>query len=163
VNVSRTRRRLVRAERISSGRPDAKAPRTVSPSFGLITLVLESCAAFSIIATDLDGEITLWSEGARRVYGFDRAEIVGQQLGVLHAEADHAARTAEMFTTARRLGSWEGPVQRVRKDGTRFTARVSVTPVLDTGGEPEGYLFVSSDVSDETRARGRAVLRALAV
>jgi PAS domain S-box-containing protein len=153
VNVIRNRRRLVRAERIRSGRPDAKAPRIVSPSFALITLALESCAAFSIVATDVGGEITLWSEGARRLYGFDRAEVVGQQLGVLHAEADHAARTAEMFNTARRLGSWEGPVKRVRRDGTRFTARVSVTPVLDTDGDPEGYLFASSDASDETMLR----------
>lgn len=139
---------------MGSDRPDAEAPRTVTPSFGLIPLALESCAGFSIIAADVGGEITLWSEGARRLYGYDRAEIVGQPLSVLHAEADPADITAEeMFTSARRLGSWEGAAQRVRNDGTRFTARVSVTPVLDTDGHPEGYLLVSSDVTDEAMLR----------
>ncbi|HWK16354.1 MAG TPA: PAS domain S-box protein, partial [Solirubrobacteraceae bacterium] len=122
----------------------------------LLTLALESCAGFSIIATDLDGAIALWSEGARRLYGYGRAEIVGRHVSVLHADADPGDRTAEdMFDAARRLGSWEGPTRRVRNDNTRFTARVSVTPVLDADGRAEGYLVVSSDVSDEAMLRGQ--------
>jgi hypothetical protein len=38
--------------RMGGERPDADAPRTVTPSFGLIPLALESCAGFSIIDPD---------------------------------------------------------------------------------------------------------------
>lgn len=144
----------MRATRMASERQHAPVSRSLSRSFGTIALALESCAGFSIIATDLRGSICLWSDGARQLYGYDRAEIVGQPLSVLHAATAHGEGGAEaIFRTARRLGSWQGPVQRIRKDGYRFTARVSVTPVLDPTGNVAGYLFVSSEVSDEATLR----------
>ncbi|HZL04047.1 MAG TPA: PAS domain S-box protein, partial [Coriobacteriia bacterium] len=36
-------------------------------------------------------------------------------------------------------------------DGSEFTARVVVTPRLDQDGRPNGFLLISSDISDEVR------------
>ena len=35
-----------------------------------ITNILESSTEYSIIAKDLNGNIILWNEGARRIYGY---------------------------------------------------------------------------------------------
>jgi PAS domain-containing protein len=59
-----------------------------------------------------------------------------------------------MIKGALRAGSWVGSVGRVRKDGNGFTAQVSVTPLIGSGGLPEGFLFVSNDMSDEERLVG---------
>jgi PAS domain S-box-containing protein len=39
-----------------------------------------------MIATDPDGVILLWNEGARRLYGYEPTEIIGRHKSVLHAE-----------------------------------------------------------------------------
>jgi len=134
---------------MGSERPDAEAPGIVLTLFGQVTGAVESCGGVSVLAADLCGAVTLWSDGARRLYGFDGTEIVGQPLSLLDVDGS----VQGMWERTRRLGSWEGPVQRVRKDGSRFTARVSATPVLGADGNPEGYVFVSSDVNDEAMLR----------
>jgi PAS domain S-box-containing protein len=113
---------------------------------------LEACSGFSIFAIDLDAIVRLWSDGAAHLYGYERAEIVGQPSSVLHVAADLARGVPEqMLDSARQAGSWVGPIRRRRKDGRQFTARVSVTSMLGFGGSLEGFLLVSSDLSPEER------------
>ena len=39
--------------------------------------VLEASTETSIIGTDLEGNIQLWNEGARRLYGYEPEEVIG--------------------------------------------------------------------------------------
>src|ERR1700689_4367093 len=57
-----------------------------------ITNILESSTEYSIIAKDLDGKILLWNEGARRLYGYEPAEVIGRMsASLLHTPEDVAA------------------------------------------------------------------------
>ena len=117
---------------------------------GFLDSILESSTEYSMIATDRSRSILLWNEGARRLYGHTVEEITGQSWDVLHTEADRDAGVpAQIGADALREGKWEGLVERVRKDGGRFTARVTVTPRLDSTGEAAGFLLMSSDVTEE--------------
>jgi PAS domain S-box-containing protein len=112
--------------------------------------VLESSTDSSIIATDKDGVIVLWNEGARRLYGYEPAEIIGKPTSVLHAAEDvEAGLPKTMMEAAVREGRWTGIVPRVRKDGSAFTARVGMTPRPSVNGAPGGFLLISSDVTTE--------------
>src|SRR5919199_2380966 len=54
-----------------------------------IVSVLESSTEYSIIGKDLDGTIVLWNEGARRIYGYEPAEVVGKaNSALLHTPED---------------------------------------------------------------------------
>jgi PAS domain S-box-containing protein len=115
--------------------------------------VLESSTEYSMIATDREGVIELWNEGARRLYGYPPAEMVGRSWEALHTEEDVGAALPQgMIDLALREGKWEGTAERVRKDGSRFMARVVMTPRRDAGGEPKGFLLVSSDISEQVRS-----------
>ena len=126
----------------------------------VLTSVLDSSTEYSIIATDPEGVIVLWNEGARRLYGYEPAEIVGRPTSVLHTAEDVKAGLPEaMMDAARRHGEWQGMVQRVRQDGSAFTARVVITPRRGVDGTPGGFLLISSDATAEvelTTQRGRA-------
>jgi PAS domain S-box-containing protein len=132
---------------------------------GLVVLasVLDSSTEYSIIATDPEGVIVLWNEGARRLYGYEPAEIVGRPTSVLHTPEDvKAAMPEAMMDAARRHGEWHGMVQRVRQDGSAFTAWVVMTPRRGVDGTPGGFLVISSDVTADvelTTQRGRAEKR----
>ncbi len=114
--------------------------------------ILESATARSIVAIDGAGRIAFWNEGARRFYGYQRAEILGQSWTVLYAGEDVRDGLPEMImAVALADGRWEGTVRRVRRDGSNFTARVVVTPRCDGEGDLEGFVSISSDVTDEAR------------
>jgi PAS domain S-box-containing protein len=118
-----------------------------------ITNILESSTEYSVVGKDLEGKILLWNEGARRLYGYEPEEVVGKaNSSILHVPEDvEAGRHREIMETALRDGKWEGTIARVRKNGTRFTARVVITPRRDSLGKAIGYLLISKDISEEIR------------
>jgi PAS domain S-box-containing protein len=115
--------------------------------------ILESSTEYSLIGKDLEGNIILWNEGARRLYGYEPEEMIGKaNSSILHTEEDVAAgKPAEMMAAALREGKWEGTISRRRKNGEIFTARVVITPRLDISGQPVGFLLISKDYSNEMR------------
>src|SRR5438876_948552 len=120
----------------------------------LISNVLESSTEYSIIGKSLDGTIILWNEGARRLYGYEADEVLGKvKAEVLHSPEDlRSGKPREMMEEALRSGRWEGLVQRVRKNGETFPARVVVTPRRDSAGQPVGFLLISKDISLEIQS-----------
>jgi len=115
--------------------------------------ILESSTEYSIIGKDLTGKIQLWNAGARRLYGYEPADVVGKaNSSILHTPEDNAAdKPAQMMAAALQVGKWEGTLTRVRNSGDRFTARVVITPRRDVAGKPIGFLLISKDISDEIR------------
>jgi len=115
--------------------------------------VLEASTETTIIGKDLEGNIQLWNEGARRLYGYEPEEVIGKaNSSILHTAADVAAGLPQkMKATALESGKFEGTISSRRKDGTNFTARVVLTPRRDEKGDPIGFLLISRDVSDEMR------------
>lgn len=113
--------------------------------------VLQSATERAIIAADLDGLILLWNEGARRLYGYEAAEVVGRvSWELLHAPEDVAAgKPHAVMRDALDNGRWEGVIARVRKDGRRFLARAVLTPRRDAAGRHVGYILISKDVTQE--------------
>src|SRR5947209_15086561 len=91
--------------------------------------VMEASTEYSIIGKDLDGKILLWNEGARRIYGYEPDEVIGKATSdMLHTPEDVRAGKARQITEAAlRDGKWEGTLDRVRKNGQRFVARVVIT------------------------------------
>ena len=118
-----------------------------------IANILESSTEYSIIGKDLDGKILLWNEGARRLYGYEPEEVVGiANSEILHASEDVASgKPRELLDAALRDGKWEGTIRRRRKNGEQFTARVVITPRLDSSRKAIGFLLISKDISDEIR------------
>src|ERR1041384_2770426 len=113
-----------------------------------IANILESSTEYSIIGKDLDGKILLWNEGARRLYGYEPSEVVGKaNSSILHAPEDVASGKPRELLDCK----WEGTIRRQRKNGQQFTARVVITPRLDSAWKAIGFLLISKDISDEIR------------
>ncbi len=146
----------------SQGRPstsqksklfDSSFVGTAQQAVEFITNILESSTEYSVIAKDLEGNILLWNEGARRLYGYEPDEVVGKANStILHVPEDVAAGVPnQIMLTALEKGKWEGPLARQRKNGDQFTARVVITPRRDVSGKAIGFLLISNDISDEIR------------
>lgn len=124
---------------------------STADSAELASALIESSTQYSIIATDADGVILLWNRGACLLYGYASSEILGQPVASLHSEEDVAAGLPQtILDTARREGNWAGTVERRRKDGSGFVARVVATPRYDDD-ELSGFLVISSDITEEVQ------------
>ena len=115
--------------------------------------ILQSSTKYSIIGKDLSRRILSWNEGARRNYGYTAEEIIGKDSSILHTPEDLASGAVDrLFTQAYQDGLAEDTFQRVRKDGSRFTASVVVTRRDDADGQPIGFLLMSHDISEKIQA-----------
>jgi PAS domain S-box-containing protein len=110
--------------------------------------ILQSSTKYSIIGQDLDHRILSWNKGALRNYGYAAEEVIGQDSSILHTPQDVASGAVErLLAAAYKDDLAEGTFERVRKDGSRFTASVVVTRRDDALGRPVGFLLMSEDIS----------------
>src|ERR1700686_2443517 len=117
---------------------------------GFLQDVLESSTEYSIIAMDRDGRILLFNEGAHRIYGYAAEEVLGKSSRILYREEDVRAGTVEeIFKATSETGKFEGVLQRRRKNGESFPARVVLTVMRDGAGDPSGFLLISKEITNE--------------
>ena len=138
-----------------------RQPREFSETKAFLDNILQSATKYSIIGMDLDRRILSWNEGARRNYGYAAEEVIGTDISILFTPEDLEPGVVDrLLTTACEAGIAEGAFERVRKDGSRFTASVVVTRRDDAAGQPIGLLLMSNDISKEKLAEEK--LRAAA-
>src|SRR5258705_7740818 len=111
--------------------------------------ILESSTEYSIVALDLEGTITAWNEGAHRLYGYEPGEVLGKaNVSLLHdPEAVNTGPARAIFDDARENGMWSGELRRIRKNGSPFTAYVTLTIRSDAHGKPIGFTMISRDLT----------------
>ena len=127
--------------------------REFSETKAFLDNILQSSTKYSIIGMDLDHHILSWNKGASRNYGYAAQEVVGKDSNILHTPQDvESGAVTRLRTAAYEDGMAEGTFERVRKDGSRFTASVVVTRRDDTLGHPVGFLVMSHDISEKQLA-----------
>ncbi len=96
-------------------------------------------ASDAIISVDGDRRITLFNQGAERIFGYTAKEVLGQPLSLLMpqrfalAHERHVSHYAKAGNAARQMGE-RGAIFGQRKDGTEFPAEASISK-LDLNGE----------------------------
>ncbi|MDP1804357.1 MAG: PAS domain S-box protein, partial [Acidimicrobiales bacterium] len=107
----------------------------------------------AIIATDLSGRIRYWGPGAEKLYGWSTQEVSGRTMAeVVPPKADGEDR-AEALRRLARGEPWAGTLERGRRDGSRFVAQLTTTPLHDDTGRLVGNISICSDVSLREQAR----------
>jgi PAS domain S-box-containing protein len=77
-----------------------------------------------------DGVIVYVNDALGTMFGYRTGELVGQHISVINAPADAMPedRAAGILSALERDGAWRGEVHNLRKDGTRLSCEVSVSP-----------------------------------
>ncbi len=113
--------------------------------------IIDSATDFAIIATDLDGRVTRWNEGAHRVLGWTEAEMLGETLARCFLPEDRA-RGQPVAERQASLGAGGDTDEgwRQRKGGDRFWATGQLTPIRDADDVVIGFVEI---LRDRTRQR----------
>ena len=118
-----------------------------------LQLLIEGVKDYAIFLLDPVGHVMSWNAGAVRVKQYTAEEILGQHFSVFYPpEARAAGQPAEVLAIAAQEGRYEGYGWRVRKDGSRFYAHVTVTALTDEHGNLHGFAKITQDVSARREA-----------
>jgi PAS domain S-box-containing protein len=119
--------------------------------FGLLFDSLDDRAFYTL---DHEGYITRWNDGAKRLNGYDAEEILGEHISVFFTEEDRAAGAPEdLIETAKEDGSVQVSGWRLRKDGTRFWADVTISASFDDAGTLRGFGKVTTESTEPIAAQ----------
>jgi PAS domain S-box-containing protein len=112
-------------------------------------LLVENVQDYAIFMLDPEGRVMSWNRGARRIKGYEAAEIIGKHFSVFYPpEATARDWPATELKEAARTGHFEDEGWRLRKDGTRFWANVVITALRDADGRLRGYSKITRDLSE---------------
>lgn len=115
--------------------------------------LVEAAKDYAIFMTAADGRVSTWNEGAKRLFGYGEAEIVGEDASILFTEEDRESGAPEReLQKARTEGRAEDERYHVRNDGSRFWASSFVRPVLDEEDNLIGFSKVACDLTERKRA-----------
>ena len=118
-----------------------------------LRLMTDSAKDYALIMLDPEGNIISWSDGARRLKGYEETEVLGKSMDIFYTPEDLAAGVpARMRELARQTGRSEEEGWRIRKDGTRFYADVVLSTILNGEGKFVGYAKVTRDIIQRKEA-----------
>ena len=116
-------------------------------------LLVDGVQDYAIYMLSPEGMVTSWNVGASRIKGYEAREIIGQHVSRFYSEEDIAAGKPQAeLAMAREHGRAEEQGWRVRRDGSRFWARVVVTPLLDSAGTLHGFAKVTQDLTQQRQS-----------
>ena len=101
----------------------------------IFRLLVEGVEDYAIFMLDASGHVSTWNTGARRIKGYESAEIVGEHFSVFYTREDkRRGHPEEVLRLAASGGQYEEVGLRVRKDGSTFWANVVITALRDKKG-----------------------------
>jgi PAS domain S-box-containing protein len=112
-------------------------------------------AADAIVSVDDDHVITLFNQGAERIFGYPASEVIGQSLDLLlppdvhRVHREHIREFSRSPATARRMGV-RSEVRGRRKNGEIFPAEASISK-FDVGGR-RVFTAVLRDITERRAA-----------
>ncbi len=137
------------------GKPRADQP--LDPTGGdLLRLLVENVTDYAIVLLDTHGKVLSWNPAAQRLKGWEAGEIIGRSFACFYPEEDvKRGKPERELEAAARDGRFEDEGWRVRKDGTRFWANVSVTALRGPDGTLRGFGKLTRDLSERKQAEDR--------
>jgi PAS domain S-box-containing protein len=122
------------------------SPQQVGEHFALLA---EDATEYAICLLGRDGRLLCWNPGAERLFGYQSNEIIGQHFSRLFSPEDVLTGQPEHELKAALENGREGGVRwQVRKDGTRFWCRATVTPLGDEHKQVQSFARVMHDLTD---------------
>src|SRR5262249_14536751 len=103
----------------------------------------------AIAAKDLDGIVTDWNEGAERMFGYSRQEIVGKSIRML-IPPSRRREEDDILSRLRGGGSLDHyETVRRRKDGQLIDVSLTISPIRDNAGRIIGISKIARDITGQ--------------
>jgi PAS domain S-box-containing protein len=121
-----------------------------------LALLVDNLQDYAILLLDGEGTILTWNAGAERLEGYAAGEVIGRSFETFYTDEDRErGHPRAVLAAARADGRYEEEGWRVRRDGSRFWANVTVTAIHAEDGSLAGFGKVTRDLTDRRLAEQR--------
>jgi PAS domain S-box-containing protein len=121
---------------------------------GRLAHFMQSIVSYALLMLDPHGGILSWNAGARRVEGYAAEEILGMNYCLFFTQEDcgqgvpnRALRKASVD------GRYETDCWRIRKDGSKYWAQMTIDAVKDEAGQLLGFVQLVQDITPKRDAQ----------
>jgi nitrogen fixation negative regulator NifL len=108
-------------------------------------------AALAISITDAHAHILYANPAFQRTSGYEMNEILGRNESLLSYRVTPKLVYETMWAQIKRQRPWNGLLVNKRKDGNRYLAELTISPVVDAEGNTSHYLGMHRDVTEVHR------------
>ncbi|HEY2819255.1 MAG TPA: PAS domain S-box protein [Casimicrobiaceae bacterium] len=116
-------------------------------------LLVEGVTDYAIFMLDANGNVITWNSGAQRIKGYEAHEIIGQHFRKFYPpDAIESKWPEHELMVATETGRFVDEGWRIRKDGSRFWAGVTIAALRDDDGRLRGFAKLTRDLSERKRA-----------
>jgi len=116
--------------------------------------LIEQVIDYGIFLLDPDGRVISWNEGATRIKGYSRDEIVGTHFSVFYPrELQDLGQPSRNLRIAIEDGHCLADGWRVRQDGSTFWCSAVITPLLGEDGDIQGFTKIVRDATRQQQTR----------
>ncbi len=102
----------------------------------------------AILAYDMDGQIVYWNEGAERLTGWSKENIIGEWAHECLYDPDEEDKLQKCHETMMEEGEWKGELRMRTEDGDERIVESRWTLVRDAAGHPKHVLVINTDVTE---------------
>jgi PAS domain S-box-containing protein len=113
--------------------------------------LLLDLASDAILVRAVDDRITYWNQGAERLYGWARQEVLGRQIYEI-LETKYQIELAEIKDSVLRRGNWTGEIIQSTRDGRRITVESRWSAWRNRRGQVLGFLELNTDITERKRS-----------
>jgi PAS domain S-box-containing protein len=125
------------------------AEKSLRESEEKFRLLVEGAKDYAIFMLDPNGHVISWNQGAQRIKGYSKEEIIGEHFSKFYLPEDIArGKPAEGLRIAKKEARHEAEGWRLRKDGSKFWASVVITALRDNTGELYGFSKLTRDITE---------------
>ncbi len=108
--------------------------------------------ADAVVITDGEGRIQAVNPAFTRITGYTLEEVLGETPRALKSGEHRDDFYREMWETITSGRTWHGDVVNRRKDGSRYYAELTISPIRNHRGEIGGFVGAQRDVSTRRQA-----------
>jgi PAS domain S-box-containing protein len=148
----------------NNGEESRRAKKALTEGEEHFRLMVQGLKDYAVCILDPQGRVISWNPGAEHIKGYREEEILGQHFSVFYTEDDgEQGHPEKELLVATREGRYEEEGVRVRKDGSKFWADVTITALKDEADDLRGFATVTRDITErrpmeEERARLAAIV-----
>jgi len=100
-----------------------------------------------IVITDPLGRIVDTNPSFTHLTGYERADVIGQTMGILKSGRHDAEFSRAMWAQLLEVGRWSGEVWNRRRDGRIIAERLQISSVKDKQGEITHFVGTFTDIT----------------
>jgi PAS domain S-box-containing protein len=112
--------------------------------------LLKCITGYAVIVGDFDGNIIVFNDGAKKIFGFDPQDVVGLK-NIEDFYPDHLVKAGILnilFDKLLHEGECIFELDRTRKNGELFPGQSLLTLVQDNEGRLVGFVEISEDITE---------------